>query len=105
LFIFNFFILDTTIPFSHFLLPNKYGSYKLKGRKAIFDSDNKGNLRSLILKEGISNRLLEVFVFLLLFIFVIIFIVIYIFDYFCCYLLLLLLISEMRNVFFFFLYE
>jgi hypothetical protein len=72
LFISIFFFLDTTIPFSHFLLPNEYGSYKLEGRKAIFNGDNKAYLKSLILKEGISDAVLEVFVFLLLIIFLII---------------------------------
>jgi hypothetical protein len=55
---------------SHFLIPNEYGNYKLEGKKATFDSDNKGATRSLILKEGISDRVLEVFVFLLLSIFI-----------------------------------
>jgi hypothetical protein len=55
---------------SHFLLPNKYGNYKLEGRKATFNSDKNGETRSLIFKEGISDGVLEVFVFLLLFIFI-----------------------------------
>jgi hypothetical protein len=55
-----------------FLYPNPHDNYKLEGRKAIFNSDNKSGTRSLILKEGTKDLIIEVFE---LFYFVIIFIV------------------------------
>jgi hypothetical protein len=61
--LFNYiFVLDTTLPFSNFLLPNPYGNYKLEERKAIFNSEGRYNIRSLIMKEGIKNGMMEVFV-------------------------------------------
>jgi hypothetical protein len=60
-FIFIFFS-DTTIPLLHFLHPNTHDDYKLEGRKAIFKSDNKEyEIRSLILKEGTKDLIIEVF--------------------------------------------
>jgi hypothetical protein len=63
-FFFNkyFILLDTTIPLSNFLTPNRNNNYKLEGRKAMFDSDNKHEARSLIMKEGIKDGIIEVFV-------------------------------------------
>jgi hypothetical protein len=49
-FYFFYFFLDTSIPLLHFLHPNPHDNYKLEGRKAIFNSDNKYEARSLILK-------------------------------------------------------
>jgi hypothetical protein len=58
--LFNYiFVLDVTLFFSHLLLYNPYGNYRLEGRKAIFGG---GDTRSLIMKEGIKNGLMEVFV-------------------------------------------
>jgi hypothetical protein len=56
-----FYFLDMTIPLLHFLHPNPHDNYKLEGRKAIFDSDNKREVRSLILKEGTKDLIIEVF--------------------------------------------
>jgi hypothetical protein len=61
-FYFIFFILDTSIPFSHFLVENPYDNYKLNERKAMFNSDNKYEDRSLIMKEGTKDGIIEVFV-------------------------------------------
>jgi hypothetical protein len=77
LFIINLFIyifvLDTTLPFSNFLLPNPYGKYKLEGRKAIFNTEGSYDPRSLVMKEGIKNGMMEVFVLFYFFFLVIIF--------------------------------
>jgi hypothetical protein len=43
------------------MIPNPHGKFKLEGRKIIFDCDF-FDKRSLILKEGISDGILEVFV-------------------------------------------
>jgi hypothetical protein len=49
------------------IIPNPYGLFKLKGRKMIFQGGgNYNDIRSLILKEKISNKVLEVFILLLL---------------------------------------
>jgi hypothetical protein len=81
LIIINFFIyifvLDVTLFFSHLLLPNPYGNYKLEERKAIFNTEGSYYSRSLIMKEGIKNGMMEVFV---------------LFFFFCFYLLLIYLI-------------
>jgi hypothetical protein len=52
-----------SIPLSNFLIPNRNDNYKLKGRKAIFNSDNNYETRSLIMKEGIKDGIMEMFVF------------------------------------------
>jgi hypothetical protein len=55
------FFSDGSLPLSKLTIPNPHGKFKLEGRKIIFQ----GNLidtRSLILKEGISDGILEVFV-------------------------------------------
>jgi hypothetical protein len=41
------------------MIPNPHKKFKLKGRKIIFENNN---IRSLILKEGISDGILEMFV-------------------------------------------
>jgi hypothetical protein len=43
------------------IVPNPHGKFKLEGRNIIFECDWR-NSRSLILKEGISDGILEVFV-------------------------------------------
>jgi hypothetical protein len=49
---------DGSLPLSKLSIPNPHGKFKLKGRNIIFE----GYPRSLILKEGISDGILEVFV-------------------------------------------
>jgi hypothetical protein len=60
-FFYLFFFLDTTIPLLYFLHPNPHDNHKLEGRKAIFNSDNKDVVRSLILKERTKDLIMEVF--------------------------------------------
>jgi hypothetical protein len=56
-----YFFTDISFPLFKLIIPNPHGKFKLKGRNIIFE----GNfVRSLILKEGISNGILEVFAFL-----------------------------------------
>jgi hypothetical protein len=55
-------ILDTSLPLSRLIIPNPYGKFKLEGRNVIFEGG--GYERSVILKDGILNRILEVFAFL-----------------------------------------
>jgi hypothetical protein len=52
------FFSDTSVP----LFPNPHGEFELEGRSLIFESDDEDNTRSLILKEGISDGILEMFV-------------------------------------------
>jgi hypothetical protein len=49
---------DGSLPLSRLIIPNPHGEFKLEARNIIFE----GDLRSLILKEGISDGILEVFV-------------------------------------------
>jgi hypothetical protein len=58
-----FFFLDSSLPLSRLIIPYPYENLKFKGRNAIFEGDNY-NKRSVLLKEGISNGILEVFAFL-----------------------------------------
>jgi hypothetical protein len=51
---------DDSLPLSRLVFPNPHRKLKLKGRKIIFQDDSYE--RSLILKEGISDGILEVFV-------------------------------------------
>jgi hypothetical protein len=53
------FFSDCSLPISRLIIPNSHGKFKLEGRNITFKDDCK---RSLILKEGISNGILEVFV-------------------------------------------
>jgi hypothetical protein len=53
------FFSDSSLPLSRLTIPNPHGKFKLEGRNIIFEG---GYTRSLILKEGISDRILEVFV-------------------------------------------
>jgi hypothetical protein len=53
------FFSDCSLPLSRLTIPNPHGKFKLEGRKIIFEGDY---TRSLILKEGISDGILEVFV-------------------------------------------
>jgi hypothetical protein len=55
------FFSDCSLPLSRLLIPNPYGKFKLEGRNVIFECQ-KSNVRSLILKEGISDGVLEMFV-------------------------------------------
>jgi hypothetical protein len=77
LFIINLFIyifvLDVTLFFSHLLLPNPYGKYSLEERKAIFNTEGSYDLRSLVMKEGIRNGMMEVFVLFFFFYLIIIY--------------------------------
>jgi hypothetical protein len=58
-----FFFLDGSLPLSKLTIPNPHGMFKLEGRKIIFKGDGYSkNTRSLILKEGISDGILKVFV-------------------------------------------
>jgi hypothetical protein len=58
---FIFFFLDSSLPLSKLTIPNPHGKFKLEGRNIIFEYCYP-NVRSLILKEGISDGILEVFV-------------------------------------------
>jgi hypothetical protein len=53
-----FFFSDGSLPLSRLTIPNPFGEFKLEGRNIIFEY----NSRSLILKEEISDEILEVFV-------------------------------------------
>jgi hypothetical protein len=52
---------DYFLPLSRLIIHNPHGKFKLKGRNIIFEGDH-NNPRSLILKDGISDGILEVFV-------------------------------------------
>jgi hypothetical protein len=54
------YFLGGSLPLSRLIFPNPYGKFKLEGRKIIFEGD--GDPKSVILKEGISDGILEVFV-------------------------------------------
>jgi hypothetical protein len=56
-----FFFSDCSLPLFRLIFPNPHGMFKLEGQNIIFECDLK-NKRSLILKEGISDGILEVFV-------------------------------------------
>jgi hypothetical protein len=54
---------DYSLPLSRLIIPNPHEKFKLEGRNAIFERDDDSLIiRSLILKEGISDGILEVFV-------------------------------------------
>jgi hypothetical protein len=53
------FLSDGSLSLSRLTIPNPHGQFKLEGRKIIFEGDDN---RSVILKEGISDGILEVFV-------------------------------------------
>jgi hypothetical protein len=55
-----YFFLDCFLPLSKLTIPNPHGKFKLEGRNVIFEGDY--NEKSLILKEGIPDGILEVFV-------------------------------------------
>jgi hypothetical protein len=55
------FFSDCSLPLSRLIISNPHGRFKLEGRDIIFECDW-DNKRSLILKEGISDGILEVFV-------------------------------------------
>jgi hypothetical protein len=57
------FFSDRSLSLFRLIIPNVYGRFKLEGRNIILKGDDY-NSRSLILKEGISEGILEVFVFL-----------------------------------------
>jgi hypothetical protein len=54
------FFSDYYLPLSRLIIPNPHGELELKGRTAIFEGHF--TCRSLILKEGISDGILEVFI-------------------------------------------
>jgi hypothetical protein len=57
------FFSDRFLPLSRLIIPNPHGKFKLEKRNIIFKGVGYGNnIRSLILKEGISDGILEVFV-------------------------------------------
>jgi hypothetical protein len=60
------FFSDYSIPVSRLTIPNPHEMFKLEGRNIIFEIESNDLIdeRSLILKEGISNGILEVFMFL-----------------------------------------
>jgi hypothetical protein len=55
-----FFFSNCFLPLSRLTIPNPHGKFKLEGRNIIFQGGR--NKRSLILKEGISDGILELFV-------------------------------------------
>jgi hypothetical protein len=55
------FFSDYFLPLSRLIIPNPDGNFKLEGRNIKFEG--KYYTRSVILKEGISDGILEVFVF------------------------------------------
>jgi hypothetical protein len=55
------FFSDYSLPLSRLIIHNPHGKFKLEGRNIIFEG-GWDNPRSLILKEGISDGILEVFV-------------------------------------------
>jgi hypothetical protein len=65
LFIVVIFFSDRFLPLSRLIIRNPYGMFKLEGRKMIFQGGY-SYTRSLILKEKISNKILEVIVLFLL---------------------------------------
>jgi hypothetical protein len=62
LFCYYFFFSDDSLPLSKLTIPNPHGKFKLEGRNIIFQGDSYVNRRSLILKEGIRDGILEVFI-------------------------------------------
>jgi hypothetical protein len=52
------FFSNGSLPLSRLTIPNPHRKFKLEGQKIIFEGDK----RSLIIKEGISDGILEVFV-------------------------------------------
>jgi hypothetical protein len=61
--IYCYYFSDGYLPLSKLTIPNPHGKFKLEGRKIIFQGDSYE--RSVVLKEGISDGILEVFVFIL----------------------------------------
>jgi hypothetical protein len=55
------FFSDYSLPLSRLTIPNPYGKFKLEGKNITFVYCYP-NATSLILKEGISDGILEVFV-------------------------------------------
>jgi hypothetical protein len=54
---------DGSLPLSRLTIPNPHEKFQLEGRNIIFEGDGwVRNTRSVILKEGISDGILEVFV-------------------------------------------
>jgi hypothetical protein len=51
---------DCSLPLSRLIIPNPFGWFKIEGRNIVFEGHL--NKRSVILKEGISDGILEVFV-------------------------------------------
>jgi hypothetical protein len=56
-----YFFSDGSLPLSRLAIPNPHKKFKLEGRNIIFEWGYP-NVMSLILKEGISDGILEVFV-------------------------------------------
>jgi hypothetical protein len=52
---------DYSLPLSRLIIPNPYGKFKLEKRNIIFEGHDL-NSRSLMLKKGIWDGILEVFV-------------------------------------------
>jgi hypothetical protein len=60
------FFLDTFLPLSRLIIPNPHGKFELKKRNIIFQGNGySSHTRSIILKEGISDGILEVFIILI----------------------------------------
>jgi hypothetical protein len=57
------FFSDGSLPLSRLAIPNPHGKFKIEAQNMVFQGDdNFKDVRSLILKEGISDGILEVFV-------------------------------------------
>jgi hypothetical protein len=54
------FFSDSSLPLSRLIFPNTHGKFKLERRNIIFECGSRK--RSLVLKKGISNGILKVFV-------------------------------------------
>jgi hypothetical protein len=59
--IYYYYFLDAFLPLSRLTIPNPCWNFKFEGRSIIFEKASFG--RSLVLKEGTSNGILEVFAF------------------------------------------
>jgi hypothetical protein len=74
------FFSDCSLPLSRLIIPNPHEGFRLEGRKMIFQGGGSYITRSLILKEKISDKVLEVFILFLLILNIII--ILFMFLYF-----------------------
>jgi hypothetical protein len=62
-----YYFSDASLPLSRLIIFNSHGLFKLEKREMIFQGGGYGsNVKSLVLKEKISDKILEVFVLFLL---------------------------------------